>query len=251
MTEPSRSSFFSIRSVPSANLRLFCFPYAGGGAAMFYRWAGSLPPGIQVCPAHLPGRENRLREPCFRRIEPLVVEIGNAILPHLDLPFVFFGHSMGALIAFELAHELRRRGAPTPVHLVVSSSRAPQFPNPLPPIHGLPDAELIAAIGERYDRIPPAILDQEEFLAQLLPYVRADLEIVEAYRLAEKELLGCPVTTYWGSADRIIAKSEVDGWRDRTTAAFRQRLFPGGHFFLNECPADLLRALSEDLGHCW
>src|SRR5215470_3991894 len=133
--KPATSSWFAFpRRNPQARLRLFCFPHAGGGSSIFRSWPAELPWDIEVCSALLPGRESRLREPPFTRIAPLVTELGEVLLSYLDRPFAFFGHSMGAFIAFELIHELKRRNVTGPTHLFVSGAGAPHIPDPETPI---------------------------------------------------------------------------------------------------------------------
>src|SRR2546421_132109 len=140
------SWFPRLQSNPEANLRLFCFPYAGGSSRLFYRWQEGLPASVEVVPVELPGRGMRLSQPPFANLRPMVQAIVEAIAPRLDKPFAFFGHSMGALISLELARALRREHGREPVHLFVSGRRAPHLPETLPPMHDLPEAEFIEGL---------------------------------------------------------------------------------------------------------
>ena len=134
---------------PQTCFRLFCFPYAGGGASIFRTWPERLPPDIEVCAIQLPGREDRFGEPTFENLSSVIDVLADVLCPYTDFPFAFFGHSLGALISFELTRRLRRQKTPCPMQLFVSGHRAPQIPDPDPPIHQLPDVETGLAFGWR------------------------------------------------------------------------------------------------------
>jgi len=236
-----------IRPNTTASLRLFCFPYAGMGASMFFPWAQGMHPGIEVVGVQLPGREGRIREKPFESLQRLVPEAAKSIRPYLDRPYSFFGHSMGALIGFELARYLRQEGAPTPAHLFVSSRRAPRLPDSLSKIYGLPDAEFIAEIGRRWGGIPPAILREVELVQLLLPTLRADVAVLESYIHTEGAPLGCPISVFGGSSDTNITRDDLLAWRDHTRGTFRLRMFHGDHFFLRTQMQNIQNALVEDL----
>src|SRR5581483_6245374 len=152
-----------IRTHSSPRLRLFCFPYAGGGASIYRTWPGKLPPTVEVCPIYLPGRENRIREKLFTHISPLVQALEDALQPHLDRPFAFFGYSLGALVAFELTRHLRRNQLPSPEYLFMAAHRAPQHPQHDSAVHQLPDPEFIRAV-HRLGGTPEAVLQHEELM---------------------------------------------------------------------------------------
>src|SRR5260370_28895087 len=156
MAVSSISSWISNLNSQST-FRLFCFPYAGGGTSIFHTWKGMLPPDVTVCPIQLPGREKRLAEPPFTRISLLVRAMAHALRPFLNCPFAFFGHSMGALISFELARQLRRQKAPEPTYLFVSAQKAPQLPDLTPPLHQLAEADFVEHLHRLYGT-PEAIL---------------------------------------------------------------------------------------------
>jgi medium-chain acyl-[acyl-carrier-protein] hydrolase len=234
------------RPSPRARLRLFCLPHAGGGASAFRAWADALPPEVDVCPVQLPGRENRVAEPAFDRAPPLVEALADALEPLLALPFALFGHSNGALVGFELARTLRMRGRPGPAHLFASGRRAPHLPSGRPPTHHLPDAEFLADLQE-LGGIPPQILEHRELLEVLLPTLRADVAIHETYEFGEQPPLACPITAYGGLADPKVSREQLQAWDRHTAASFVMRLFPGGHFYLQEERAAVLRTLSGDL----
>lgn len=247
MKPPSADRWIT-RPRPSsrARLRLLCLPHAGGGASSFRGWADALPPEVEVCPVQLPGRENRVAEPPFDRLPPLVEALADAVGPLLSLPFALFGHSNGALIGFELARTLRARGRPGPVHLFASGRRAPDLPSDRPPTHHLPDAEFLADLQE-LGGIPAQILEHPELLAVLLPTLRADVAIYESYAFREEPPLACPITAYGGLTDPKVSRETLEAWGRHTAGPFVTRLFPGGHFYLQEERTAVLRTLAADL----
>jgi medium-chain acyl-[acyl-carrier-protein] hydrolase len=248
MTRPPAADPWILRRPPNpaARLRLFCFPYAAGGASVFRTWQQSLPREVDVCPVQLPGRESRLREPAFDRLEPLVSTLAGALEPYTDLPFAFFGYSNGALVSFELARELRRRGAPQAVHVFAAACPAPHLPDHDPPIHALPDEELIAEM-RRLNGTPDEILRNEELMHLLIPLMRADAAIHETYVHREEEPLDVPITATGGLADPKATREDMEAWSRHTRAGFEVRMLPGDHFFIHTAQALLLRDLAQDL----
>jgi surfactin synthase thioesterase subunit len=245
---PARSGWVvGPRSHSPGRLRLFCFPSAGGAASAFRSWAGSLPPGVELCPIQLPGRGARFHEPPFRRLPELVGAAAGALQPLLDKPFALFGHSMGAVVAFELARELRRRAWPEPGLVVVSGHEAPQRPNPDPPLAHLPDAEFVEEICRRYDGIPKEVLDEHELLQLMIPVLRADIMALESYAYRPEAPLECALSCFGGAADRHVSREDLEAWSEQTRGSFRIRTFDGGHFFLETARAGFLAALREDL----
>ena len=234
------------RPDPRARLSLFCFPYAGAGAVIYRDWPRLLPPEIQLLPVHLRGRGGRFIEEPFRQLPELVESLAGELAPHLDRPFAFFGHSMGALISYELSLHLRAAGKPLPLHLVVSGRRAPQLPSVKPPLHGLSEPEFRRELRQLAGT-PPEILEHEELMELFTPILRADFAVCETYRFGEAEPLECPISAFGGMEDPDVSREDVSAWRERTRGPFRARMFPGGHFFLNEQRAPLVRAVAEDL----
>ena len=237
---------FGGQKKPAARMQLFCFHHAGGGASMYRKWVDALPEEISLCAIQLPGREFRLREPCFTRMEPLVQELARLLTPRLELPFAFFGHSMGALVAFELARELRRRGAREPFHLGVSGRIAPQVRSRFRPAAELTDAQLIERVRE-LGGLPEHIAREPELLALVMPVIRADYGIVDNYTCASEPPLSCAISAFWGRSDILATEEQVSGWKQHTTGRFTVHDFPGDHFFVNTVWQDVQRALSEDL----
>lgn len=211
---------------------VFCLPFAGGGASFYRAWGKLVPPSIALCPVQLPGREERLFEPTFDRMQPLVDAAATALLPFLPIRYVLFGHSMGALVAYELAQTLRDRGAPLPLHLFVSGAPAPHRAEELEPIYGLPEEQFLAALT-RYGGLPDEVLRSRELLDLLLPRLRADLAVTGTYTYTARPPLTCPITAFGGDADPNVPRDTVDAWREHTLGAFDSELFPGGHFFVS------------------
>jgi medium-chain acyl-[acyl-carrier-protein] hydrolase len=231
---------------PRARLRLFCFPYAGGSSLIFRLWSAELPLDIEMQAVQLPGRERRLGEPLFTRLASLVHTLGYVLLPYLDRPFAFFGHSMGALISFELAHEFHRRHGSGPVHLFASGRSAPQSADCVPPIHHLPESEFIAAL-RRFNGTPDEVLHNAELMQLLLPTLRADFAICETYSYVAREPLDCPISVFGGLQDDGVSRDDLDAWRAQTRSSFLLRMLPGDHFFLHGNRALLLQAITHDL----
>src|SRR5689334_12399770 len=240
--------FTSQRPNAGARLRLFCFPYAGGGAAIYRLWPQSLPSEVEACMAQLPGRGTRLREEPFTNLDALVAAVAEAIAPLLDKPFALFGHSMGAMISFELARRLREQGQPQPSHLFISGRRAPQLPNDDPISYNLPDAELGQELL-RLNGTPKEVLEHPELMELMLPLLRADFSVVETYDYRPGVPLDCPLTVFGGLRDAEVSREQLDAWREQTTGEFALRMLPGDHFFLSDAQAQtlLLSAVARDL----
>jgi len=236
----------SFTTNPRPALRLIGVPYAGGGIAVFSKWAESLPPEVQVCAIQLPGRDTQLREPPFTRVFALVEVLVKVLDPFLDVPFALFGHSMGGLIIFELARALRQKQL-YPVHFFVSACRAPQRPDREPPVHLLPEEALIRALRGRYDGIPDFVLREPELLKMYLGILRADFELFETYQHQGGERFDFPISAYGGGEDGEVSREDLDAWQDQTRNAFRVEMFPGNHFFINTARPALLRAINQEL----
>jgi medium-chain acyl-[acyl-carrier-protein] hydrolase len=234
------------RPNPNAALRLFCFPYAGGSAQIFRSWSQRLPPSVEVCAVQLPGRGNRLREPPCTDLDTLVRTLAEALLSYLDKPFAFFGHSMGALICFELAHRLRERESPGPIQLFVSSHRAPQLDRDGPASYDLPEPEFLEEL-RRINGTPREVLEHPELIQLMLPFLRADFELVQAYRYPPRPPLDTPITALGGLRDEDVSREQLAGWREQTTAQFSLHMLPGDHFFIQTSEALLLEVLSRRL----
>jgi medium-chain acyl-[acyl-carrier-protein] hydrolase len=238
------SWFISYPSRPDANPRLFCFPYAGGSAAIFRHWSQRIP--FEIFAVEYPGRGLRRSEPPATRSSVLIDQIVAAIRPYLDRPFAVFGHSMGAFVSFEVLRRLRAAGAPDPTGFVVSGCRAPTVKARRKPAHTLPESEFIEELRS-LGGTPDEVLADRDLLRLLLPTLRADFELAETYVCKAGPKISCPVFAYAGIKDPDITREEVEAWRDECASSFRLRIFPGDHFFIHSAEALLLHALSHDL----
>ena len=231
---------------PSGPLgRLFCFPYAGAGASAYATWHRHAPPGLAVVATQLPGREHRLKEPAEPNLHRLVEALAPAVEPFTWERYSLFGHSMGALIVFELARALRRRGCPPPDMIFVSGRGAPDAARPMRPIHMLPDRQFIDEIRS-LNGTPDAVLDHPEFTSLFLPALRADFATVETYKYTAEGRLSSPISAFGGVED-TIPREALDAWKLHTTARFQLRMLPGGHFMVGSERAAILQAVADDL----
>jgi medium-chain acyl-[acyl-carrier-protein] hydrolase len=230
---------------PAARIRLFCFPFAGGGASVYRTWAHELPAFVEVCPLQLPGREERHKEAAHRSMERLVEVLTDQIRPSLEMPFAFYGHSMGAVIAFELARALRREGQ-LPLGLFAAAYQAPHLPPKRRAIHTLPEADFIAEL-RGLKGTPGNVLENKELMDFLLPALRADFELCDSYLAKEELPLACPLAIYGGSKDDSVSHEQLDGWRTHTNRSFALHMLPGHHFFLQSHRNLLLQSLSVKL----
>jgi medium-chain acyl-[acyl-carrier-protein] hydrolase len=231
---------------PRARMRMFCFPYAGGGASVYRTWGAALPADLEVCPVQIPGRESRMREKPYDHVAPMVDVLVEALRPYMDLPFTFFGHSMGAIIGFALARKLRRLGRPLPAHLFVSGRGAPDRPARQEPIHALPEAEFLAKLRE-LNGTPEEVLEHAELMQLLLPILRADFAVNETYPYTEEEPFEFGISAFGGLGDVDIPSEDVEAWKAQTKGRFRSRMLPGDHFFINTHKDLVLEAMSRDL----
>jgi surfactin synthase thioesterase subunit len=231
---------------PDAHWQLFCFAHAGGGPSLFRPWHATLAPDIAVRPVLLPGRERRLDESPFRHVAQLIEPLCAALEPHLNRPYALFGHSMGAVVAYEAARRFSDGAAAGPACLVVSGRRAPGLASHRRRLSGLPDDEFLAEVA-RLNGTPPEVLDEPELLSMLLPALRADFELVETYQPLPGGRLRCPVVAYLSASDPDVDQAEMLAWQDVTTGEFTMRVFSGDHFYLKGGRADVLNAVREDM----
>jgi medium-chain acyl-[acyl-carrier-protein] hydrolase len=233
-----------------SKLRLFCFPYAGGTAHIYRGWDSSLPPAIEVCAVELPGRARRMREPAAKNLRLLVQSMAAALLPYFDKPFAFYGHSMGALISFELARELRRTHQLQPVHMFVAACLPPQSLRRRERVtYNLPESLFIDEV-RHYNGTPKEVLEYSDELMQLtLPLLRADFEACQTYEYIEEQPLACPLTVVGGLQDRKLSRSDLDGWREQTASTCAVEMLSGDHLFVNTAQIWVLRLLSKTLAN--
>jgi medium-chain acyl-[acyl-carrier-protein] hydrolase len=211
-------------------------------------WGRETPCSIEVCAVQLPGREGRLKERPYTEVTELIDATFEGLQPYLDdVPFALFGHSMGALLAFELARRIRRAGGPAPVRLFVSGHRAPELPRRHPAIAHLRDPEFITEICRRYGGVPDEVLRQPELLALFLPCLRADMTLIEHYQYVDAAPLECPLSAYGGREDLEATEAQLSRWRAQTRSSFTLRQFGGTHFYIRDARKELIAAVCRDL----
>lgn len=230
------------------SVRLLCFAHAGGSALSFRAWPEKFPWNIQVCAVQLPGRENRLREPYFRRISELIDRLSEEFLHGIDGPVALLGHSMGAKIAFESARRLRSRyGSQKVVHLFVSGCSAPHVHSGRDPIYTLPDDKFLERLAD-FGGTPKDVLANREIMQFLAPRLRADFELDDTYTFEPDVPLECPITAWTSDADDLVSLESMEAWREHTQGAFSGHVLQGGHFAFyeqeNTVLAQVRRALS-------
>jgi len=230
----------------SPRLRLFCFPYAGGSASIYTAWSACLRT-IDVRPVQLPGRGSRFREPALTSVSSVLDAMWPAFVPLLDRPFALFGHSMGALLAFETARRLRHDGRRSPEHLFVAARRAPHvLDRDYPPL-GSPDDVFVSALRE-LNGTPMEVLKSDELMRLVLPAIRADFELLMTYTYAAGPPLDCPMTVFGGTDDPESCAARLEGWHRYTTGSTTQVMCQGDHFFLHSAHHAVLSTIADSLG---
>jgi medium-chain acyl-[acyl-carrier-protein] hydrolase len=239
--------FYRPLDTGSAEVRLFCFPYAGAGPNIFRRWARLLPPSVEVSGVALPGRAFRLDERPRDRLGPLADELVSVLLERPAGPFAFFGHSFGGLLCFEVARRLQRLGAPLPAELIVSACPPPHLMPAEPLVHRLPDR----AFKERLRELggtPAPVLECPELMDLLLPVLRADLTAFETHDHDPGPPLHIRMTIFGGASDPLVDEGTLDGWRLHTCERFAVHVFPGDHFFLHSDEQAVVATVAATLG---
>ena len=249
----NRSPFYSSRWFvcpepnPLADVRLFVFPYAGGAPTAFNKWPCEFPDNVETWFAHYPGRGSRYNEPPIKELDRLAEKIDLAIQPLLDKPFFFFGHSLGGLVAFEVARRLYRSDLPQPRSFFVSACGAPHVPDPHPPIHGLPVDEFVKSL-EQLHGIPSEVIKHSELMQLLMPALRADFQAIENYKYTpDEDLLPCPIVAFGGSDDPRVSRERLEGWASHTNAGFKLRYFSGDHFFINGARKSVITSIIYEM----
>lgn len=228
----------------TAPIRLFCFPFAGGGASVFRGWGRELP-GVDVIAVQPPGREDRYGEKPYTNLRELTADLAVAIEPWLDRPAVFFGHSMGGSIAYQLATELQGRGR-SPQMLIISARPAPHLPPDRKPIHALSDEGFVAEL-KKLDGTPAAVLENRELMEFLLPTLRADFELCDTYVADRDATVPMPVLLFGGLEDQTAGREKLEAWRRYTTGEVTVEMFPGNHFFVQTQRTAVLASIYRSL----
>lgn len=230
-------------------LSLVCLPYAGSGASVFSGWGrelGKRQP-VAVVGVCLPGREGRGRESPCADLQSMVCSLARAMGDCIHPPYAVFGHSLGALVGFELIRELRRLKKPLPVHFFAAGREAPAIRVGRAPMNAMPDGPFIAELCRRYEGIPPELLNEPELLRRFLPTLRADLKLTECYQYYSEPPLACSITALGGSADRSVSVAETEAWRNETSVNFQRVVLEGGHLFLRDSSRQLLDRIAWTL----
>ncbi|MDQ2957116.1 MAG: alpha/beta fold hydrolase [Actinomycetota bacterium] len=233
------------RATDESSLRLVCFPHAGGSASFFHPMASRLPAAIQPLAVQYPGRQNRRLERPLDNIDELADQAFAALRSLADRPLAFFGHSMGAILAFEVARRLEQDSATTLVRLFASGRRAPSAVRE-ETVHLRDDAGLIGEI-EKLSGTDSRLLDDPDVLAMVLPALRADYRAIETYHYRPGPPLSCPISALTGDVDPRVTIDEVQAWSEHTNAEFELTTFPGGHFFLSGQQDAVVATIADSL----
>lgn len=241
-----------LRPKPGARVRLYVLPFAGGGVAAFQAWPAGLGAEVEVCPVRLPGRESRFGEPCMVSMEPLADTVAQVVSHESSrpgaLPFAIFGHSLGAVVAYEVTRRLSSAVTRSMRKLIVGGRQAPFQPSRYPAVHHLPDDELVRTMNERYNAIPQAVLDEPELLQLVLPVLRGDMQVIETYRYGEGPKLDVDLVALGGRDDTGVPQSSLDAWGELTTGRFESHMLDGGHFFIQSHGAQVFPLVRRALG---
>ena len=238
--------FFCKKPKPQASMRLFCFPFGGGGASVFHDWPDAMGNEIEIRALQLPGRETRFREPREKDVNNVIKNIVQALEAYQDKPFAIFGYSLGSLLAFEVCRELRKQNMKMPMHLFIAALSAPQLPTPHPPISSLADREFIQKVEYYYQPQGEAWnnLELREFL---LPVLKDDIALYESYVYREEAPLTCPIDVYAGDKDRATPVESTQYWSEQTNSELKQHVFQGGHFFIDNAVDEIKNLVSNSL----
>ncbi len=212
-------------------IRLFCFPFAGKGSSIFHKWKSLTHHSIHVVPIQYPGRESKLKDRPFTEMSSMLKYVINEYRPLFHPPFVFYGHSMGALVAYEVSRELRRQNLPLPDHLFVSGRQAPHICERDQLLHLLPDREFQLEIQKKQGT-PDEVFTHPELLQIVLPILRADFTLCETYLYQEEDPCPYPITAFGGLEDPFVSPHDLQEWKQHTANYFFSKFYPGDHFFI-------------------
>lgn len=244
---PARNPWFPFGAAPDARIRLLCLPHAGAGAAAYRAWGAGLPAGIAACPVQPPGREMRHREAPLTSAHELASLLAPEVIACVTPPYALFGHSTGALAAFQLARQIRKLGGLAAVHLFVSGRPAPQIPLKRTALQTVPVTEL-AKVLRKLGGTPEVVLRDEAMLRLIHPVLVADFAVNEEYVYQPEVPLAVPVTVFAATGDPGTSSAQAAAWADQTSAAFQLRLVKGGHFAVFERAAEIQRDMADALG---
>lgn len=234
---------------PSARVRLFCLPFAGGGASIYRGWAKDLEPSIEVCPIQLPGRENRFSETAHQSVQTLAPAIANQLQFYLDKPYLIYGHSMGALLTFEVLRILQQKGQVMPEVAILGAHRAAHLPPKRKPMSTLDDASFIAKLTT-FGGFPDEVLQSKELLQFVLPTLRADFAVCDGYQFTPSSALDCSLVLIAGSHDQEVNPQDMLAWQTHTLHPARLVTLDAGHFFLKTHPQAVFDVIKQSARHC-
>ncbi len=249
MQTEAQKKWFPFQNYPRKKdtFRIFCFPHAGGNASYFHSWISALQPtGLNVYPVQLPGRANRMQEPRLQEFSQVIPPLIAILESFFDVPFAFFGHSMGALLSFELARALRRAHYPLPSALFLSATSPPHLIQSAR-LENLPDALFVENLTTKYHSIPVEISSNTECLALFLPTLRADFSLLSTYAYREEDPLDCFITCFAGLDDPDVKLEELPSWQRHTSQLVEIHTFPGDHFFLQRYQQEIFFHIQEKL----
>lgn len=226
-------------------VRLVCFPHAGGSASFFHSVALKLPANVDVVALQYPGRQDRRREPTIDDIGEYTDQITPVLETMSSKPTVFFGHSMGAVLAFEVARRLERASANAPRSLIASGRRGPSTYRE-ETVHLRDDSGIIDEI-KLLNGTNAALLGDEEILRMALPAIRSDYRAIETYTCRPEYKVRCPITVLIGDSDPKTTVEEAQSWQRHTTSPFRLRTFSGGHFYLSDHQSEVTAEIETEL----
>lgn len=240
--------FIKAKNCDNAQMQLFCFPYAGGNASTYLNWSAHLPDEIELIAVQPPGRANRVFEPAYTQMSDLIAELNREIMPLINKPFIFFGHSLGSRVAFELIRTFKKQGKPLPEHFIASGSKAPHDMLDRKVSYNLPDSEFTKTLAT-LEGTPKIILQNEELMELCLPLLRADFELSETYKLPPQEIESFDINTsvLGGVNDPDVSVESLEKWQELFTPPVKIHTFEGGHFFIDECKKDVLTIVNDIL----
>ena len=245
MATSTDDGFYRFPGRPNAGLRLFCFPYAGGNAQVFEDLADALPSEIETIGIDYPGRRSRFGEEPVHKLDLLVADLARSICPYLDRPFAFYGHSNGALVAYEMAKIVPRLYYRSPNHVILGAKRSPVL-GPETPLHTLPDDEFIERLRD-YRGTPEGVLTCPDVMDVYLPILRADFALSETYHPANLLPVDAPIHAIAGRGDALASPGMMQEWRPLTSSDFVLTTLEAEHFFLSNCLPDVVRLLAASL----
>lgn len=223
--------FFVLKKVIDPKIRLFCFPYAGGSATVFNSWVNQLPEEVELVAIQLPGRGSRMSEPLYTDMDSLANDLTDEIQALTDVPYLFFGHSMGSRIAFKVLQKLETLGK-GPMHFIASGSAAPNIPRGKKSIYDLPEDEFISEL-KKFNGTPEVVFQHEELMELCLPILRADFQIVDTYLENSTTQFNCGLDIWGGEEDEICNES-LSMWSNFFNDSGKVTKFVSDHFFIEK-----------------